>query len=206
MASSIFQVDQIYHTEDCELEISDRFEASIITEKELGRISGLKSPNQLLATVHYASSKQRKASEGHILLLDDVKDPGNLGTIIRTADWFGVQQVICSPNSVDRYNPKVVQASMGSIFRMPLYYDQLDQKIDSLKIAGYSIFGADMHGENAFEIDYPQKTALIMGSESHGLSDLIRSMTQTITIPKKGKAESLNVAMATGILLAKITN
>ena len=136
------------------------------------------------------------------MLLDDVKDPGNLGTIIRTADWFGISQIICSPESVEMYNPKVVQASMGAIFRMNVMYGALEGALLELIDAGFSTYGADMDGTNALEVKLPAKTALVMGSESHGLSEGIKSKVEALTIPKFGESESLNVAMAAGILMS----
>lgn len=175
-----------------------------ISDSELERISGFKQANKVLALVEIKEAQGINTTENNlILLLDDIKDPGNLGTIIRTADWFGITQIICSPNSVDVYNPKVIQASMGAIFRMNILYRDLIQTVDELKIASYEILGADMTGEDAFTFNYQQKSVLIMGSESHGLSEELKKASTCISIPKTGESESLNVGMAAGIIMAQ---
>jgi TrmH family RNA methyltransferase len=199
-----FQIKTIYLTENCILEVPRSIEEVEVSSAELEKISGLKSPNQVLAIVEqFNESKLNCEEENMILLLDEIKDPGNLGTIIRTADWFGISQVICSERSVEVYNPKVVQASMGAIFRVTAFYTDLIEAIGELKDHDFEIFGADMAGADAMKIEFPRKSVLVMGSESHGLSDKIREAVTTISIPKKGDAESLNVGMAAGILMAQ---
>ena len=113
-----YKIDTVFFTVEDELTIPPSIKKIAITEKELERISGLKQPNKYLAVVHTNSPSEVQFDQSPILLLDDLRDPGNLGTIIRTADWFGVKTIIASENSVDQYNPKVVQSSMGAIFRM----------------------------------------------------------------------------------------
>ena len=211
LADEIFLSDtelhSVYHTADYIPQIPAHIPQTEIGPAELERISGLKSPNKVLVVAHMKQDAQLDLTEENlILMLDDVKDPGNLGTIIRTADWFGVNQIVCSPESVDMYNPKVVQASMGAVFRMNVVYSDLLKSIHDLKGQGYSAFGADMNGNNAFESNLPEKTVLVMGSESHGLSDEIKSEVEAITIPKFGESESLNVAMASGILMSLYVN
>ncbi|MEX1002669.1 MAG: RNA methyltransferase [Crocinitomicaceae bacterium] len=197
-------IDCIYYTENCSVSIPETVSSKAISEKELQRISGLKSPHHVLAVLHITEVDIVPGDqEGMLLLLDEVKDPGNLGTLLRTADWFGVQTIICSPTTVELYNPKVVQASMGAIFRVQVHYKALTTVIPELKSVGYEFFGADMEGENAFTIHFPKKSALIMGSESQGLSDQLKDLSTPITIPKVGKTESLNVAMAAGIILSR---
>ncbi|MCB9223460.1 MAG: RNA methyltransferase [Crocinitomicaceae bacterium] len=199
-----YKVKSLYFTEDCGLDIPKNIEANSISKSDLERISGFKQPNQILALVEMGSKVQANFNEdGMILCLDEVKDPGNLGTIIRTADWFGMKQIICSLNTVDHFNPKVIQASMGSIFRINIIYEDLFKLAGRLKDEGFACLGADLNGENAFTYDYPVKTALFMGSESHGLSKELGNMITRISIPKFGKAESLNVGMAAGIIIAQ---
>ena len=205
VASSAYQIDEILIVEDAplidELQPEQALLLKIISKKDLERISGLKQPNQVLAVVKKKAIAQPDYSaDGLVLFLDDVKDPGNLGTIIRTADWFGIKQIVCSPTTVELYNPKVVQASMGSIFRMQMTYSELLPALDEAKSAGFDLVCADMDGENLYDFQFNAKTGLVMGSESHGVSEDIRSITKAITIPKKGQAESLNVAMACGII------
>lgn len=198
-----YSVKEIYHLDACTLQIPDNISSTAVSTAELNRISSLKSPNQITAVVNYNQANSLDLSEDNlILLLDELKDPGNLGTIIRTADWFGITQIICSEESVDRYNPKVVQASMGSIFRMNILYQSLTDSIHALKDADYKIFGASMNGKDAFSTQLPSKSVLVMGSESHGISPALESKLECLTIPRFGKAESLNVSQATGILLS----
>ena len=168
--------------------------------KEMKELSTLSTPSSVLAVVAYTSNSPEKQDHGLTLVLDDIQDPGNLGTIIRTADWFGVQQIVCSKNTVDIYNPKVLQATMGSIFRMTIDYVDLSSFLSSYD---KPIFGALLEGENMYETKMPADCALIIGNEGKGISNEIQAfVTSPITIPKFGEAESLNAAMATGILLA----
>lgn len=199
---SDFEIQGVYHTADFEL--PDTIKTGIeISQKDLERISGLKSPNKVLVVARKKGVTALNTDEDNlVLLLDDVKDPGNLGTIIRTADWFGVTQIICSFESVDLYNPKVVQASMGALFRMNIMYGDLEGALLEFIDAGFTTYGADMEGTSAFAIELPSKTALVLGSESHGLSKGVKSKVEALTIPKFGESESLNVAMASGILMS----
>lgn len=173
----------------------------IISDNELKKISALKNPNKAIGVFKIPDQEPFK-SEGLILALDEVSDPGNLGTIIRLCDWFGVEQIICSSNTVDCYNPKVVQASMGSLTRVSLIYTDLR---DYLTKTDMPIYGALMQGENIYEVKLPSKAILVMGNEANGISkDIIELIRQKITIPSFGKfqqIESLNVATATAILL-----
>ena len=144
--------------------------------------------------------------QGLVLALDGVQDPGNLGTIIRLADWFGVSQIICSTDCVDVYNPKVVQATMGAVFRMPVRYVDLPEFLK--KTNGCVTFAADMAGENVYEAELPQNAVLVMGNEGNGISDEVAQLVnRTIHIPSfntTGKtSESLNVAVATAILCSE---
>ncbi len=136
--------------------------------------------------------------------MDDVRDPGNLGTIIRLCDWFGVQHLVCSEQTVDCYNPKVVQASMGSLTRVSVHYTDLQQ---FLKQTPLPIYATAMEGESAYQTQFPEDFVLIMGNEANGISEnIFKFATKNITIPRFGKlqqAESLNVATATAILLSE---
>tara|TARA_R110002050_G_scaffold129000_1_gene250412 strand:+ start:11516 stop:12253 length:738 start_codon:yes stop_codon:yes gene_type:complete len=176
-----------------------------ITDKELNRISNLKTPNQVLAILPiFEDDLDDDPDNGLTLFLDRINDPGNLGTIIRMADWFGVNKIICTPQSVDVYNSKVIQSSMGSIFRVPVFYVDSSEFFQSYKkqFPDNAIIGAAMEGEVLSETTLPENGLLVMGSESHGISKEIEiELTQTVTIPRMGFAESLNVAVATGIIL-----
>ena len=178
----------------------------LLSSKEMSLISTLKSPPGILAVCDYLKWDNQDFNSGKYILLDRINDPGNLGTIVRIADWFGISAIICSKYSVDIYNPKTIQASMGSVFNIPVFYFDLDQFI--LKLDKNSVvIGADMVGTPVMEIDFPKDGFLLMGSESHGIDPKLDSViTQKVTIPKSGNAESLNVAVATGILVNKFVN
>lgn len=173
-----------------------------ITENELSQISELTTPNEVLALanmpdpVHYKDTKPADL----ILTLESVRDPGNLGTIIRLADWYGLDYIVCSPDCADAYNTKVVQASMGSIFRIKIIYATLISFIENTELP---VYAAVLDGaENLHSIKNFEKGILIIGNESKGISaELANLATNKVFIPSFGKAESLNAAIATGILL-----
>jgi len=203
---SKFKIDCIYFTDDYESTlIPSTVNALQISTKDLERITGFKTANKVLAVVNQLQNTTTEYTDNNlILILDDVNDPGNLGTIIRTADWFGITQIIASPKTVELYNPKVIQSSMGAVYRMNYIVNDLTLEISNLKKNNFEVAGAIIHGENIYNSKLPTKTALIMGSESHGISDeLLRLVDLEISIPNFGKTESLNVAMATGILLSE---
>jgi len=201
-----FDIKIIYYTEDFDINhIPNSIETQQISSKDLERITGFKKANKILAVVKQEENSIPNYTEKNlILVLEDVNDPGNLGTIIRTADWFGITQIIASKKTVELYNPKVIQSSMGAVYRMNYYVNNLDLEINKLKQNKYKIAAAIIHGENIYNSKLPTKTALIMGSESHGISnELLKGVDLEISIPNFGKTESLNVAMATGILLSE---
>jgi RNA methyltransferase, TrmH family len=177
----------------------------LITEKELSQVSTLKTPNEVLLVLKQRSEIDfsEVKSVQLVLALDGVKDPGNMGTIIRLADWFGVQHILCTSNSVDQYNPKTVQSAMGSINKVQLHYGDLAQMLSD--IDSFQIYACDLDGESIYETQFVEKTILIMGSESHGISDEILDMAnRKITIPSVSNSgiDSLNVATATAISLS----
>jgi TrmH family RNA methyltransferase len=177
----------------------------LITEKELSQVSTLKTPNEVLLVLKQPSEIDfsEVKSVQLVLALDGVKDPGNMGTIIRLADWFGVQHILCTSNSVDQYNPKTVQSAMGSINKVQLHYGDLEQMLSDLD--SFQIYACDLDGESIYETQFVEKTILIMGSESHGISDEILDMAnRKITIPSVSNSgiDSLNVATATAISLS----
>ncbi len=169
---------------------------------ELERISFLTTPNQVLGIFKKPFFEQ-DTHEGMILLLDAIQDPGNMGTIIRTADWFGIRQIICSHQCVDPFHPKVIQSTMGSIARISVRYDDLKVVVDAHP--GIPVYGAVLEGEDMRRVSIKGNAFLLIGNESKGISEELADRVQhKITIPKKGRAESLNAAMATGILLSHI--
>lgn len=168
-----------------------------VTEKELSRISHLKTPNQALALVSIPKYNSPNTSMC-TLVLDGVNDPGNLGTIIRTADWFGIKQIVCSHNSVDAYSPKVVMSTMGSLFRVAVHYTDI---VSFIKESNLKSYASVLNGEDCTTISFEKDSILVMGSESHGISqEVIAICSNKITIPGAGTTESLNLGIATGIV------
>jgi TrmH family RNA methyltransferase len=177
--------------------------ATLISDSELKKISALTSANDCLAVFkikEYSSS----SNSGLELALDNIKDPGNMGTIIRLCDWFGISKIICTEETVDIYNPKVVQATMGSLARVQVEYTNLAAY---LKATDLEIFGTFMDGENIYKKELPASGILVMGNEANGISSEIENLiTQKIAIPRFGnlqQTESLNVATATAIFLSE---
>jgi len=192
----------VYACEELELPFFLPANSYRVSQKDLGRMSGLKNPNRVIAVCHKLDEPSL-ASEGWTVALDEVSDPGNLGTIIRICDWMGIRHIVCAENSVDVYNPKVVQASMGSLFRVDVNYLKLEEflKRDDQGL----LVEADMSGEPLSEVEWPERGVLVMGSESHGLRKEISELCQTkVSIPKRGGGESLNVAVSTGIILSHL--
>lgn len=170
---------------------------------DLKKISALSTPNNCLAVFKIPTPKPL-LEQGLIVALDDIRDPGNLGTIIRLCDWFGVTHLVCSEQTVDVFNPKVIQATMGSISRVQCHYVDLAQFLSKTQLP---IYGTAMDGENIYKTSLPKKGILIMGNEANGISDEIFNLVQhRITIPRFGdlqQTESLNVATATAIVLSE---
>ena len=176
----------------------------LVTETELQKISQLENNKAAVALVHIPSKTTRKIkTEETVLVLDGINDPGNFGTILRTADWFGINNIFCSENTVDIYNPKVINGSMGSIAHIQVHYGDLNQLIKDANFT--SVYGTFLNGTPIDQISVTNSNgpiAIIMGSESHGIGKNVEQLiTHKITIPQKGKAESLNVAVACGIVL-----
>ncbi len=175
----------------------------LISEETLKKISGLVTPNKAVAIFNMPKIKPVDFSDW-VVALDDVRDPGNLGTIIRLCDWFGIKHLICSKNSVDCYNPKVLQATMGSIARVNIVYEELTT---FLKAQDVPIYGAFMEGMSVYNNAFPDKGILLMGNEANGISKGVAELVlKKVNIPQFGDqtAESLNVATATSILLSEI--
>jgi TrmH family RNA methyltransferase len=196
LLKSDFEIKNIYATK--EWKVNNDY-ITQISNAELQRISNLKSPNKVLAVVQFKNNKIIK-HDGITLVLDEINDPGNLGTIIRMCDWFGVKQIICSKNTVDIFNPKVVQSAMGSAFRVQVNYIDLENYLSDIKTP---IYGTFMDGKNLKEVKLPKSAHLVMGNEANGISaEINKLITDKVAIKNIGKsAESLNVAVATSILL-----
>lgn len=183
-------------------QIPDQFHSKtfLVTTKELEQISELRTPNKCIAIFRRPDSELLR--DQFTIVLDGIQDPGNMGTILRLADWFGVKQLVCSKDTVDCYNSKVIQSSMGAIYRIPVHYTDLAEYLNGTK---QQKFGAMLNGKNYKETDYPKDAILIMGNEGKGVRPEIESLIDfPVTIPRFGEAESLNVATATAILLAEI--
>lgn len=174
-----------------------------VSEAELKKISSLKNPNTALAVFNIPKTKDIDREE-LIIALDDVRDPGNLGTIIRLCDWYGVKDLVCSANTVDCYNPKVVQATMGSLTRVNITYLNLEEFISATNT---DVFGTFMNGENIYKTELPSTGIVVLGNEANGISDSIKvKVDRQLTIPQYGESkntESLNVANATAIVLSE---
>jgi len=199
--NSTFELHHLFATESTFKVNDEKF--TLITETELKKISKLKTPNTALALFKIPNTKPVDESK-LILALDDVRDPGNLGTIIRLCDWFGIKDLVCSNATVDCYNSKVVQATMGSLTRVNVSYLDLDV---FLKAHKNDIFGAFMDGENVYKQTLPDNGVIVLGNEANGISATIEKLVNTkISIPRFGTlqaTESLNVATATAILLSE---
>jgi TrmH family RNA methyltransferase len=183
--------------------ISADFPIYLCSSNDMERISILKNATEVITILEIPKQNTANVNNKQNLILENIQDPGNLGTIIRTADWFGIENIFCSPDTVELYNPKVIQATMGSFLRVNVYYTDLEKIItDYNYIPKYT---AVLNGQNAFEISFPSEMFLLIGNEGKGLSSKILSYTNiAVSIPKFGQAESLNAAIATAILLSKL--
>lgn len=191
----------IYGTESLTSPVPASISFQEIEEHELGQISALKHPQKQIAVCNYL--KISNEVPDFYIALDTIQDPGNLGTILRLASWFGIEHIIVSKETVNIYNPKVVQASMGAVFNVNVEY--LDLEI-IFKTTDLPIYGALLEGENIYATEKERKGILVMGNEGNGISEeLLPYITHPINIPRFGKGESLNVAMATAIFLSEFS-
>ncbi len=202
LLESNFELEHLYTTQNDfeEVLISKK---TLIHENDLKKISALATPNSCLAVFKIPNEKEI-VEAGLIVALDSIRDPGNMGTILRLCDWFGVQQIVCSKETVDIYNPKVVQATMGSITRVNVNYVDLNPFISNTHLP---VFGTFMDGNNIYKTSLPQDGVIIMGNEANGICDELENLVQNrLSIPRFGilkKTESLNVATATAIVLSE---
>ena len=207
LLGSGWEAEAIYATQEA-AERSGLRRAVVLSAHEMERLGTLESGNELLGVVRMPDRALPVAPGAGelVLVLDGVADPGNLGTILRVADWFGLRQVLCSTGSVDVYNPKCVQASMGAIFRVAVGYDELAPRLDAWRSAGTHLYLASMEGRPVFELSLQRPAALVLGSESHGISPAVRALGgELLSVPRLGGAESLNVAMAASALCMEFT-
>lgn len=202
---SDYEVLHLFATENWLIENKINSECSLneVSEKEMQRISSLKSASEVLAVVKIPTEQNNINLKGVNIVLDDVKDPGNLGTIIRICDWFGVKNIYCSNQSVDVYNPKVIQSTMGSISRVEVVYTDI---VDLIRNSGneVGVYAAVMEGEDVNNVTISENSLIVFGNESHGISkEILELIKEKITIQKIGEAESLNVAVSAAIILNK---
>lgn len=191
----------LFYTEDFKSNISnfDESRCTEISEKELKTISRLQTPNKALAI--FQKWEPTAIKSDFYIALDGVQDPGNMGTIMRLADWFGIPEIICSKDTVDCFNPKVVQATMGAIFRVQVRYVDLEDYLPKLNLP---IYGALLEGENVYQTKLSPKGVLVLGNEGKGISSAIQQIIdKPISIPRFGDAESLNVSTAGAILMSE---
>lgn len=198
LLDSDFILEELYVTEDIFKDIKSRV---LISEADLKKMSALTNPNNSLAVFRFAEA-QEIDHQNLIVALDKIRDPGNLGTIIRLCDWFGISELVCSEDCVDAYNPKVLQATMGSITRVNITYLNLEDFISTAKVP---VFGTFMEGSSIYKTNLPQRGIIVMGNEANGISTEIEKLiTDKITIPRFGNdTESLNVATATAIVMSE---
>ena len=195
---SKYKLDQLYSLDFKKI---NNFKPEIITKSQLKSISSQKTPYGTLAVFNIADKSIQDSS--FYVVLDNISDPGNLGTIIRTCEWFGINQIICSNSSVDCYNPKVIQSSMGSLSRVNVIYTEI---FEFLKSKNLPIYAADLKGEQLKKSKISDKCIWVFGSESHGISEKIKKLVDiSFTIPKYNedvKTESLNLSTSLAIILS----
>lgn len=205
LVASDFKVVSVFATRDLAGELSGIKDIKMVTNEQINRMSGLTTSPGILAVAAIPEAKQPEDLSGWTVVLDDLNDPGNVGTILRNADWFGIRRVVLSPKSVDAFNPKVVQASMGAIFRVEVYATGVEDFLKHAAMSGIPVFAADMQGVPVVDLEFPETGILIMGSESHGVSTELQPMIDgKITIPGRGGAESLNVAVAMAVICSRL--
>ncbi len=193
------EVVHIYSTHPEEFNIK---EIKKVSEADLKKVTALQHPYHSLAVFSIPPSTFNIDGKEWVVVLDDIQDPGNMGTIIRTCDWFGVKKIICSEGCVDAYNPKVVQASMASIASVQIQEMNLEEILMDIK---FPIYGAVLNGNDYRQQSFKQKGFILIGNEGHGIrQSLQEKINYPITIPKKGTAESLNAAIATALILDKL--
>lgn len=210
--TEFLQSDYIIHSVFCTSKVEPKIDSfrkkiklDIISDKDLAAITTLKAPQGILALVKIPDNKEVSTNDlknSFTLVLDNIQDPGNLGTIIRTADWFGINKIICSEDTVEAFNPKVVQATMGSLARTSIAYTDLQLFFENNKMP---VFVALLNGSSIYETNFGDEGLILLGNEGHGVNkDLLMGPMVNVTIPRFGEAESLNVAVSTAIFCSEI--
>lgn len=201
LLNSSYELEILYTTAD--VLFTEKTKTHLISEKELKKISSLTTPQTVLGVFKIPKRKINPPTNLSVVL-DGIRDPGNLGTIIRLCDWFGIKQLICSTDSVDCYNPKTIQATMGSLARVEVIYTDLPNFLSKTDLP---IYGTFMKGENIYKQNLPEKALIVLGNEANGISSAVeKHINHKITIPQFGEiqeTESLNVGTATAIVLSE---
>lgn len=208
LIGSDFKTDSIYATKTFLAEHPSFSMAEIVTDTQMEQMSSLETPPGILAVAHIPEQGGITLSPGIVLTLDGIANPGNMGTLIRAAEWFGIQDVVCSCDCVEPWNPKVVQATMGSLFRVNIWEAELPAFLQKTKNEGRAIYGALLEGENLFQVKGMPDGIIVIGCESHGIREnVLPYVTHPITIPRRGSnpIESLNAAVAGAIIMAELT-
>ncbi len=203
-----FEAVGLYATEAFIVSYPSFANAEPVTEIQMGQMSGFDTPPGILAVVRIPQQVETKTASRLVLALDGIANPGNMGTLIRTAEWFGIRDVVCSQDCVELWNPKTVQATMGSLFRVKVWSTDLAAYLQKMKSEGKAIYGALLDGENLFQMREQADGIVVIGSESHGIrAEVLPCITHPLTIPRvSGSAtESLNAAVAGGIIMAQLT-
>jgi TrmH family RNA methyltransferase len=203
LLKSDYQVEKLYATAEWLAENPVDVDATVVTEIELAKMSTLQTPNEVLIMCRQKKELGEPVFKNKLsIVLDGLQDPGNMGTIIRIADWFGIYQIIASEDTVEFYNPKVIQSTMGSFIRVKCWYTNLPEILSSIELP---IYGALLKGQSINQISSLKEGILVIGNESKGIREAVLPfITKAVTIPRIGQAESLNAAVATGILLSHL--
>lgn len=200
---SLVLTEKFYKCYQKQVDSLENIELILATQVEVEQASTLGSNDAGIAVVEMQEFSFLEPETGnYCLMLDDIRDPGNLGTIIRIADWYGIHSIVCSEHTAEFFNPKVIASSMGSFTRLKPYYGNLENIIKQTHLP---VLGAYLDGTSVHNIDFPDTGFLIMGNESNGISEELKKyITHPVTIPQFGQAESLNVAVATAVVLDNI--
>jgi len=202
LLKSRFRVDVIYALDEWLSQNSTLlkgFSVESVSYHELKQMSAHQSPQKALAVVDFPEPLPLSTSDAFILALDEIQDPGNLGTIIRIADWYGIQHIVCSKGCTDVYNPKCINSTMGSFLRVNVVYADIITTAEQLNMP---LMVAVLNGQNVHSKNLPKRGILVIGNEGHGINpNIIEAATERLTIPRFGGAESLNAAVSTAILL-----
>ena len=213
LLQSGFAVSEVFCTHNLTADLANYqsgLNIDILDKEELTRISFLKTTPDIVALCEIPKSviSWNEIRDNLTLVLDEIQDPGNLGTIVRLADWFGIRNIICSENCADIYNPKVVQATMGAFTRVKVHYVSLSGFFEEAKLLSIPVYGTFLEGENLYQCELTENGLIVMGNEGNGISDIVsHSISKKINIPSfppgEITSESLNVAVATSVICAE---